>query len=73
LRIFVEAFPHALLDDVLQVDDTQHFGFAIDDLADHQWGAAGGRDAVDDVAEVRRNHAAFVADPLGDRTRRALA
>ena len=43
------------LDDVLEVDDAEHPGrLAVDALGDHQRGAAGGGDAVDDLADLRR-------------------
>ena len=61
-----------MLDHILEVDDAEHIGFTVVDDPDDQWGSAGGRDAVDDVAEHVGNRAALLADPLDDRVGRAL-
>ena len=60
----VEALPHALLDDVLEVDDAEHRARCrLADLADDQRRAAGGGDAVDDAAELVGDRAAAGRGP----------
>ena len=73
LAHLVEAFAHALFDDVLEVDDAEHRSLAVDDVAHDQRGATRGGDAVDDLAEFDGYGAAFVAHPFGHRVGGALA
>ena len=69
----VEPLPHALLDDVLEVDDAQDPG-ALGVLDGHQQrGAAGLGDPVGERAGVLGDRAALLLDPGDDRTGRALA
>ena len=49
----VEPLPHALLDDVLEVDDAEHPGAVPVDAAQHERGAAGAGDRVDDLGARR--------------------
>ncbi len=65
LAHLVEPFPHALLDDVLEVDDAENGGRAVSDLADRQRCATGGRDLVHDGAECIWHRPAVTANPFG--------
>ena len=70
----LEAFPHPLLDDVLEADHPQAAcGLANHQLGDHQRGAAAGGDAVHDGADLVGGVPAVVADPLHRCGGRALA
>ena len=61
----VETLAHAVLDDVLEVDDAQNAASCPPavNLGHDERGAAGGRDAVDDLAGLGRHVAALLADP----------
>jgi hypothetical protein len=67
-----EPLPHALFEHVGELDDAKHPGGLTDPLADHQRGAAGAGDAVDELAGLRRDRA-VLAHPGDHRAGRALA
>ncbi len=70
---FVEPLPHALLDDVLEVDDAQDPGALLVLDGDQQRRAAGLGDPVGEEVRVGRDLAALLLDPGDDRTGSALA
>ena len=68
-----EAFAHALLDDVLEVDDAQSACLSVDGLRDDERRAAAGGDGIDDRADLGGGVATVVAHPLHHGRCRPLA
>src|SRR5690606_30454064 len=69
----LEPLAHAVLDDVLEVDDAQDTGPSRVLDRDEQGRTTGFGDAVGDHIGVVGDGAAVLPDPGGDRTGRALA
>ena len=59
----IEAFPHAALHDILEIDDPECVGGRAVAFCNDEWCAAIARDPLNQCVEIGRNHAAVLAHP----------